>query len=211
MQKFCALVFDLGGVILDIDQNRTLRSFQRMGIDLETVNMESTVFTDFEIGKIQPADFRHHLHQALKGNYTYDQIDEAWNKMLIHLPTYRYKMLEKLSAHIPLYLLSNTNSIHIHWFHQYIEECYGLEKWNGLFKYQFLSHQIGMRKPHTSTYDWVANQIGAQPSQCLFIDDSIANVQGAKEAGWHALLAKQGLDLHLLDDIYHNLQMHATK
>lgn len=211
MEKFCALVFDLGGVILDIDQNRTLRNFQRMGVDLETVNAESTVFTDFEIGRIEPTDFRHHLQNALKGNYTYTQIDEAWNKMLIHLPPFRLKMLEKLSARIPLYLLSNTNAIHIEWFHRYLDESYGLEKWNGLFKQQFLSHEIGMRKPHQATYEWVANEIGLAPNQCLFIDDSIANIQGAKAAGWHCLLAKQGLDLHLLDDIYHNLQMRATK
>src|SRR6187551_1526853 len=112
MEKISAIVFDLGGVLLNLDQNRTIRAFERYGLDMEKLNEHSSLFNDFETGQITDVDFRQGIKTALKGNITDTEIDVAWNAMLLFIVEERFGLVEQLKSKFDIYLLSNTNSIH---------------------------------------------------------------------------------------------------
>lgn len=201
MKKISTIIFDLGGVLLNLDQDRTVRAFKRYGLDLDMLNDQSTLFTDFETGKITAIDFRHGIKTALKGNITDAQIDEAWNAMLLFMVEERFELVKQLKQEYKIYLLSNTNSIHIDWFRRYLDETFGQERWNDLFNHQFLSYEIGLRKPHASIYEYVLREINCEAHQAVFIDDGMVNLKGAASVGIHTVLAKNPLDAQLMMDI----------
>jgi putative hydrolase of the HAD superfamily len=201
MNKISTIIFDLGGVILDLDQGKTLRAFARKGLDLEDVNEASPIFTDFETGKITAADFRQGIKSLFKGNITDTEIDEAWNAMLLDTYEERFRIIEGLRKQFRIYLLSNTNSIHIDFVRDYLNKHFSIERWDNLFDKQYLSYEIGLRKPHKNIYEYVLNDIQKQPQECLFIDDSFANIKGAESAGIQTLLALNPLDQEMLSNI----------
>jgi glucose-1-phosphatase len=201
MHKISTIIFDLGGVLLDLDQGKTLRAFARRGLDLEDVNEASPIFADFETGKISAVDFRHGIRTLFKGNITDTEIDEAWNAMLLDTYEERFNILEGLRKQFRIYLLSNTNSIHIDWVRDYLHKNFGLERWDSLFDKQYLSYEIGLRKPNKDIYEYVLKDIQKEPQECLFIDDSYANIKGAASAGIHTLLALHPLDQEMLSNI----------
>lgn len=201
MNKISTIIFDLGGVILDLDQGKTLRAFARKGLDLEDVNETSPIFTDFETGKITAPDFRQGIKSLFKGNITDTEIDEAWNAMLLDTYEERFRIIEGLRKQFRIYLLSNTNSIHIDFVRDYLNKHFSIERWDNLFDKQYLSYEIGLRKPHKNIYEYVLNDIQKQPQVCLFIDDSFANIKGAESAGIQTLLALNPLDQEMLSNI----------
>ena len=201
MNKISTIIFDLGGVILDLDQGKTLRAFARKGLDLEDVNEASPIFNDFETGKITAPDFRQGIKSLFKGNITDTEIDEAWNAMLLDTYEERFRIIEGLRKQFRIYLLSNTNSIHIDFVRDYLNKHFSIERWDNLFDKQYLSYEIGLRKPHKNIYEYVLNDIQKQPQECLFIDDSFANIKGAESAGIQTLLALNPLDQEMLSNI----------
>ncbi|HCP93522.1 MAG TPA: HAD family phosphatase [Bacteroidetes bacterium] len=201
MNKISTIIFDLGGVILDLDQGKTLRAFARKGLDLEDVNEASPIFTDFETGKITAADFRQGIKSLFKGNITDTEIDEAWNAMLLDTCEERFRIIEGLRKQFRIYLLSNTNSIHIDFVRDYLNKHFSIERWDNLFDKQYLSYEIGLRKPNKNIYEYVLSDIQKQPQECLFIDDSFANIKGAESAGIQTLLALNPLDQEMLSNI----------
>ncbi|MFN5545408.1 MAG: hypothetical protein ACK49O_09360 [Bacteroidota bacterium] len=96
MSTISTVIFDLGGVILNLNQDLTLRAFQRLGLDLSEVNFNSSIFTDFETGKITASDFRSGIKTHLKKEIPDVAIDQAWNAMLLDLPEHRLKAIEHL-------------------------------------------------------------------------------------------------------------------
>jgi HAD superfamily hydrolase (TIGR01509 family) len=202
MAKVNALIFDLGGVILNLDQDKTLRAFNRMGANLEELNLASTVFTDFETGKLSEDDFRQVLKTALHGRFDDAQIDHAWNAMLLDIPRKRIELLIKLRKHFRIHLLSNSNSIHITYFHEWFNQHFGSEySWNELFDTIFYSHEIGLRKPTAACYEYVLNAINESAEKCVFIDDSHINIRGAESVGIRTLWAKEPLNETMLHQL----------
>jgi HAD superfamily hydrolase (TIGR01509 family) len=201
MKKISTIIFDLGGVILDLDQDKTIRAFARAGLSLDNVNDTSTIFNDFETGKINANDFRQGIKTLRKGEITDEQIDTAWNAMLLDMPEERFLLIEKLRKQYNIYLLSNTNSIHIDFFRKYIETAHSLERWNSLFDKQFLSYEISLRKPNKDVYEYVLNDIAREANECIFIDDNLGNIKGAASVGIHTILAKRPLDTDMFNEI----------
>jgi HAD superfamily hydrolase (TIGR01509 family) len=211
MKKISTIIFDLGGVILDLDQDRTLRAFSRLGLDLDDVNESSAIFTDFETGKINADDFRQGIQTLSKGMLTPDQIDTCWNLMLLEITEERFRLIEQLRKSFNIYLLSNTNSIHIDYFRQYIDSSFGLDRWDNLFDKQYLSYEIGLRKPHKAIYEYVLKELGRGPDECIFIDDNVTNVRNAGSLGIHTIHATHPLDLKMIDDIYQTVKTWQEK
>ncbi len=201
MTKITTIIFDLGGVILNLDQDRTLRAFKRLGADLDLMNDVSTVFKVFETGRISADDFRNAIITHLKGNVTAAQVDDAWNAMLLDLPVERLTMLENLRKKYRVFLLSNTNSIHIDAFNLYLKQHHPNLNWFGLFDKVYYSYQIGLRKPDTNIYEFVLNENNLKPHECLFIDDMKANLNGANNIGLHTIWAKNPLDNDMIKEI----------
>lgn len=201
MTKITTIIFDLGGVILNLDQDKTLRAFSRLGVELEDIHSNNTIFADFETGKISADDFRQFLITSLKGNASAEQVDQAWNAMLLDLPAYRLEMIQNLRKRFKVLLLSNTNSIHIDAFHAYLQQNFPALNWMALFDKVYYSYEIGYRKPNTDIYEFVLKEHGLQPHQALFIDDNKGNLNGAAKVGLHTLWAKTPLDANMLDEI----------
>lgn len=198
------IIFDLGGVILNLNQDLTLRAFSKLGLDLAEINAKSTVFTDYETGKINCDAFREKLKSFALTPLTDAQIDAAWNKMLLDLPEFRFDILAKLQQQFDLFLLSNTNVIHISEVYAYLNLTYPSYNFNSYFKQIYLSHEIGCRKPDAASFLKVINDHNLIPEQTLFIDDSLLNVKGANAVGLKTLLAQTPIDntiFEIIDDL----------
>ncbi len=185
------IIFDLGGVLLNINYEASIRAFQSIGIpnfqDLYTQAQQSSLFDDFEVGKISNAEFRDGLRAFSGVEMSDQQIDEAWNAMLLDFPPERLKFLHEISKEYRTFLLSNTNSIHVSSFEGQMKEEGILESFLSAFERHYYSSSINRRKPHPETFLWVCEQHQLEPSKTLFIDDSIQHVEGAKEAGLQAV------------------------
>lgn len=191
------LIFDLGAVILNLDQDKTLRAFKRLGSDLDEVNMGSTLFTDFETGKVSADFFVQSLFTQLKGEASKEKIVAAWNAMLLDLPAHRIEMLMALKKKFRLFLLSNTNTIHI----EAVYATHGKEVFEQVFEKIYLSHEIGLRKPKKECYEYVLQDAGIIGSETIFIDDNKGNIRGAEEAGIKTIWAKEPLDKWFLAEL----------
>jgi glucose-1-phosphatase len=201
MKKISTIILDLGGVILNLDQELAFQNFSKLGFDLEKLNDESILFNDFEKGFISETEFRSSLKKLIEENVSDEKINEAWNSMLLDLPEERIELIKQLKLNYEVYLLSNTNSIHISWFNNYFENSFENEKWEMLFNRIFYSHEIGFRKPNADIYEFILNEIGKTPKECIFIDDNRSNLEGAESVGIRTIWAKQPLSKTTLAEI----------
>ena len=201
MTKITTIIFDLGGVILNLDQDRTLRAFKRLGIDMDEINEMSTIFSDFETGKMNANDFRQVIMTHLKSPATEIEVDAAWNAMLLDLPAERLTYLKFLRKNFKVHLLSNTNSIHIDAFNNYLLDEHPNLDWFAQFDKVYYSYEIGLRKPNKDIYEFVLQENNLKPHECLFIDDLKANLNGAGHLGMHTIWAKNPLDENMLMEI----------
>ena len=191
MQKnYPNIIFDLGGVIINLDYWATVRKFSELcGRDMTesySQKKQDPIFDDLEVGRIQPQEFRDGLRRIFEFEATDEQIDEAWNAMLLDIPKERIELLKELGKNKRIFLLSNTNAIHKPVFEQILLDAVGLPKLDSLFENSYYSHEVGDRKPHTSIFEYVVNENGLNPSETLFIDDSIQHIEGARKAGLNA-------------------------
>jgi putative hydrolase of the HAD superfamily len=181
------IIFDLGGVIINVDYNKTKTAFKQLGIpDFEKIFsqiQQSKIVDKLEVGHISTIEFREHLHKLIKNpNISDAKIDAAWNAMILDFPTNRLEILEKLRAKYKIFLLSNTNQIHI----DYCVANLDFELIKSKFEKVYLSHEIHLRKPDVEIYDYVIANAQLQATKTLFIDDTIKNVEGARRAGLNA-------------------------
>lgn len=182
------LLFDLGGVILNIDYNRPVEEFAKLGAQhFEKVfsqSSQSPIFDRFERGEITPAEFRSHLRKYLPEKISDSEIDQAWCSILGDLPSKRIVQLKQLKNNgYRLFLLSNTNSIHIKGFTKYLDETYGKHLFKELFEKVYFSSQIGVRKPTKKVFEYVLKENDLKANETFFIDDSKQHVDGAAKAG----------------------------
>jgi putative hydrolase of the HAD superfamily len=191
------IIFDLGGVVLNLDQEKTLRAFKRLGANLEELNLENSIFLDFETGKVDEDYFLQSIFTLLKGNASKEQITQAWNSMLLELPAHRVEIIKQLKSKYRLFLLSNTNIIHI----KAVFEEHGKTIFEELFEKIYLSHEIGIRKPDVACYEYVLRDANLKGSETVFVDDNRMNIKGAESAGINTIWAKEPVDLWFIDTL----------
>ncbi len=184
------IIFDLGGVILNIDYTLTAKSFIELGLvnfDLiYSKAKQNKTFDDFETGKLSVKQFRNELRKYLPAISDKD-IDSSWNAMLLDLPPQRITVLQNLGKKYRIFLLSNTNFIHIKAFTKYINSKYGSQVFKDLFQKVYYSCEIGKRKPDSNCFNFVLKENGLKAAETLFVDDSIQHINGAKEVGMKTL------------------------
>ena len=189
------IIFDLGGVIINIDYNKTIKAFEELGIkNAETLysqQKQNDLFDLLETGKISPSEFYDKLREITGTNATNHQLEEAWNAMLLDFPEGITDTLKKAKAKYKTFLLSNTNEIHYKDYTKRLKKQFGIDDLGSLFDKQYLSHQIGLRKPHKEAFELILKENNLNPAETLFIDDSIQHIKGA---------AKVGLKTHWLKD-----------
>jgi glucose-1-phosphatase len=185
--KLEAIIFDLGGVIYDIDYQRTIDTFIALGADPQKVMYsqaaQSGLFDDYETGKISSDVFVEALQREMPQGISKQEIQNAWNAILIGQPPHRLDFLKELRKRIPIFLLSNTNALHIELIYEQLKNEFGVEGYAPFFDEVFLSFELGLRKPHVETFQEVIRRSGVNPQTTLFIDDSPQHLVGAQQAG----------------------------
>ena len=184
--KIKHLIFDLGGVLLNINPLLSLIELGKIsGLDHpELINRmtESKIFENFDTGYYNPGQFRGELRRIIGKNVADAEIDRIWNVLLLDFPPQRVKMLQELRNNYGVYLLSNTNCIHFLHYSAAFRERYNLNL-PDLFDRLFLSYEIGRHKPDPEIYIYVLQQAGLIASECLFVDDSLPNIEAAAKLG----------------------------
>lgn len=205
-QKIEAIIFDLGGVLLNLDFNRSYDAFAELGFGNAEEEMKRLLlsrpsgenmsfFHLYEKGMIGSDRFRNELRKFSDKQTSDEAIDRAWTAMLLDLHGENVMLLEKLKKYTRLYLLSNTNAIHIETMHGRKDNGPGYSHLAGLFDKVYYSHEVNMRKPDREIFDHVISDAGLIPENTLFIDDSVHNIDGAKNAGLKAYHHKAGTSL----------------
>lgn len=186
--SFNAIIFDLGGVILNIDYHKTSEAFKSLGIsnfdELYSQAQQNNVFDDLEKGLIKPNEFYDYVRSTSQLDLTNKEIEDAWNAMLLDLPNNRIELIQKLANDYPIYLYSNTNEIHLNAFRQIIGKEHGNPNLlEGLFIKTYYSHEINMRKPNANGFLKIIEDNNLEIATTLFIDDSEQHIIGAKKVG----------------------------
>jgi len=189
--QYEAIIFDLGGVIINIDYQLTIQAFEALGVEnfkeQYSKKTQSNLFDLLETGKISQVEFVHNIQQSLGLKHVSStEIISAWNALLLDFPKKRLEMLTQLHQDIPIFLLSNTNAIHVSAFHEILYSTHGIKNLNRFFNKVYFSHEIGMRKPHSEVFEYVLEEQGLKAANTLFIDDSIQHIIGAKQVGLQA-------------------------
>jgi glucose-1-phosphatase len=183
------IIFDLGGVIINLDTHKTYEQFSKLsGIKVEefiSKASESPFFDQYEKGLLSDQEFREHLRLLLKSEASDSEIDNAWNAMLLDIPLKRIQLLQQLRANYRLFLLSNTNNIHLQCFTKIFQHTTGLPSLDNCFDKAYYSHLMKMRKPDDEIYRQVLIENQLMANQTLFLDDNLSNLQGAKSVGIH--------------------------
>ena len=195
MKKCKAIIFDLGAVILNINYQNTIDEFTKLGVNnaatFYSKKVQTNLFNQIETGMISSNEFLKVLQKETK-NANINQVEKAWNAMLLDLPEERIQLIEKLKKNnYSIYLLSNTNAIHI----DAIKKQLGKRKWLAfckLFDKMYLSHELGLRKPDVKIFEYILNEQKLKAEEVFFIDDSPQHIASAKKIGIHCH--------HLLDD-----------
>lgn len=199
---FEAIIFDLGGVLLNIDYKASKTAFENLGVkdfDLHFSQLsQSELFDRFETGKISAREFREKIKNEAQIHSSDSLIDAAWNAMLLDFPLRRIELLEKLAKKIPLYLFSNSNEIHIRVFKEQLSGLGLQQRFENSFQHLYYSFELGLRKPHPESFLHIVAENKLDPGKTLFIDDSIQHIEGAKAAGLEAIFLPSTIDITAL-------------
>jgi len=190
------LIFDLGGVILDIELHRAMKAFAILGqCDADALQARfwrSALFFDHETGRCGDAVFRRGVCELLQKDIPDAEIDRAWNALLLAFPAERIALLQQLRKHYRLYLLSNTNAIHIRAVNQLLHQQHGIANLTELFDKVYYSYEVGKRKPDPALYTHVLADAGITAAETVFFDDLPVNLQGADQTGLCTVLIRPG-------------------
>lgn len=192
MDNIRNIIFDLGGIFIEIDFSKTEKAFADLGVhnfkDFFTQHTASPLFEDLETGKCTPTEFYEAFRKESGVQLTDEQIRHAWNALLGTFPVERLQWLEDIAKRYNIYLYSNTNIIHYDKFQQIYRECTGKENFDNYFIKAHYSHDLGLRKPYPESFTKLLAIENLKAEETLFIDDTPKNVEGAKQAGLHAIL-----------------------
>lgn len=199
-----AIIFDLGGVIINLNIDLSKTAFEKAGFadfnDHFALGHADGFFKQFEIGAISDETFIDALKAVTPEPMTTEAIMTAWDAMLLDFPPKRMELLTKLAAQKRVFLYSNTNALHYATFSASFKEQFD-KPLEAYFEKAYYSHIMGLRKPSVEGYDFIAQQANLIPENILFVDDAKVNVEGAIQAGWMAHWLQPGVDIVDLFDI----------
>ena len=184
--SFDAIIFDLGGVIINLDYQLTIEAFKKLGIDnfeeMYTQAKQNNLFDDFETGKISSQHFINSLLPFLPSGTSPNKVVHAWNAMILDFPKKRLELLDQLNSKYRVFLLSNTNDIHLQAVNRSLANSTD-RKLDSYFEKVYLSHEVKLRKPHKEIFELVCTEQNLNPETTIFIDDTIGHVNGANSIG----------------------------
>lgn len=193
------IIFDLGGVLLNIDYQRTRQAFIDMGVtDFDHYYQQShsnVLFSKLETGEIEPTEFYEQLRQTTGLPLTDQMIQDAWNAMLLDFRSESIKWLAGLKSQYRLFLFSNTNAIHLAAFRNIHFRQFGHHGFDDHFEKAWYSHEFGLRKPHVASYQALLQKHALAANETLFVDDTLSNIEGAAKAGMQTFWLQPGMQV----------------
>src|ERR1700722_7572425 len=179
------IIFDLGGVIINLDNRRTEDAFTALGVknfrDYFGHGFAASFFKDYEVGKIDDKEFIRSIRQLAGLSQVTDKaIIDSWNALLLDFPAERIQLLKELRRSYRLFLFSNTNALHLAALRQIWAGSVGGGSLEDLFEKSYYSHLMGMRKPDPGSFGFILKENQLIGEETLFVDDAIVNVEGAE-------------------------------
>ncbi len=202
MKEIKNIIFDLGGVIINLDTHRTIEEFNKISqIPFEEVYSQANqieIFNLFDKGKISEFEFFSELRKQIR--YEGPEVDllYAWNAMLLDVPENRLDLLVEMKQNYSTFLLSNTCETHITAFENDLYLDHGVKNFNDYFDEVYYSCRVGMRKPDKEIFEMVLSKNKLKPEETVFIDDSIQHVKGAGQCGINAYLLPKNMEVEEL-------------
>ena len=198
------IIFDLGGIFLNLNYQNTKDLFIEYGVsefdDYFTQHHANSLFEDLEKGDISVEEFYTIFRKETSTNLSDQQIKTAWNGMLVSFTKERIDWLRKIKERYNIYLFSNTNQIHYDEIMSLYKRDIGSEDFNELFIKPYYSHEMRLRKPYSNSFQHIIDEQNLKVEETLFIDDTIKNVDAAIALGLqtiHLVAPKTVLDLDL--------------
>jgi glucose-1-phosphatase len=181
------LIFDLGGVILDLDVPKTLIGFSEIsGLSTDEVARlfkTSNGFLKYERGEYSDQDFREFVRSVYKITVSDATIDACWNAMLGGIPLEKLNLLNDLKLKYNTFLLSNTNTLHLNYINTKVLPQANIPVLENFFHKTYYSHLMGKRKPDAEIFLQVIQENNLKPEETLFLDDNADNIIGAAAVG----------------------------
>jgi len=183
------IIFDFGDVFIDLDRNRAEEEMQKLG--MKTFNEEMIQMNNaYEKGQLSSSEFINYYLSNFK-EISEEQLLTSFNSILADFPLKRLEFLESLVDDFRIFLLSNTNEIHIDFFKNRMGETfYG--RFMECFEKVYYSYEINCRKPDFETFEFVINQNNLKVNETLFIDDTLENIVTANTLGFHTWQIRPG-------------------
>jgi putative hydrolase of the HAD superfamily len=189
------IIFDFGDVFINLDKEATAMAMQEYGFTNLTPDLE-TLFIEYEKGLITTAQFLDQTQLIFPKASRLD-LTNAWNAIILDFPEERLKFIEKLAEekNYRLFLLSNTNELHIEFVRLHMgEDRYA--RFKNCFEEFYLSHEIKMRKPDPAIFEHVLNSNSLMAEKTFYVDDSEEHITTASKFGircWHLKVGKEDI------------------
>jgi HAD superfamily hydrolase (TIGR01509 family) len=199
MQGIRNIIFDLGGVIINLDNRRTEEAFTNLGV--KNIRQyfghghAASFFKDYEVGKISDSQFIDAIRELTGPEVSEQAIIDGWNALLLDFPPERIQLLRHLGKSYRIFLFSNTNALHLAALQKIYADTFGPETLDDHIEKTYYSHLLGMRKPDKESYEHILKEHGLKGAETLFVDDAIINVEGAETAGLKGLYLRPGITL----------------
>ena len=187
--------------MLDLDFKRSVNAFEKLGLknfeEMFSQFKADEVFAKLETGQLNEVDFYSSIKKRTTKEITEAEIDHAWNALILHFRIESLALLEKLAARYKLYLLSNTNSIHLTYFKRLFTKQTGKPLLDSYFSKAWYSNEVGLRKPGAEIFEFALNEGNLAAAETLFIDDTLTNIETAQKLDFktHHLLATERIEL----------------
>ncbi|MDC1261859.1 HAD-IA family hydrolase [Polaribacter sp.] len=193
------IIFDFGDIFINLDKEATAKALAQLGIT-EISEETLMICQQYEMGLLSTTSFIDFFET--KFQVPSKKLITAWNAILLDFPAHRLKFIQELAknANYNLFLLSNTNELHISW----IQENWGIHLYNtfkNCFGFFYLSHEMKMRKPNAIIFEYILKEHSLVPLETLFIDDTKENTDAAKLLGiqtWNLIPGQDDI-IHLFN------------
>jgi HAD superfamily hydrolase (TIGR01509 family) len=199
MEGIKNIIFDLGGVIINLDNQLTEDGFVSLGAksfrEYFGHGHAASFFKDYEAGKMDDREFIGALKELTGITASDAEIVRAWNALLLDFPPERIQLLKELGKRYRIFLFSNTNAMHLAALRQIYQDTFGDNGLDGHFEKAYYSHILGLRKPDPESYRQILLENGLKASETLFVDDALINIEGAKAAGLKGLFLEPGTSI----------------
>jgi HAD superfamily hydrolase (TIGR01509 family) len=197
------IIFDLGGVILNIDNKLTEEAFVKLGVknfhEIFGHGHAASFVLEYEIGKITDEEFIAELRKISGLSVSDKEILDAWNRLLLDFPPERIQLLKELKKKFRIFLFSNTNALHVVELKQRHRDAFDNSELDDYFEKAYYSQILGMRKPDTASFLKIIAENNLVPGETLFVDDALVNIEGANAAGLKGYFLEPGKTIMDID------------